>query len=1390
MSPPQNQDSVNIFDLIDSICAEFRADWKAGKRPPIEEFLGKVPDNAREQLFRNLLPVEKRYRERAGDKPTPGDYVERFPDYRRVIGDAFNFSTSVSMEALQGTPGSSSAEFAPTVDMPAANRIGDYELIRELGRGGFGVVYEARQTKTGNRVALKTLPTGTDGQQVNADRLYRFRREFRRLSEINHPNLVGMQTLEVDGSQWFFTMDLIEGEDFLSYVRPGEQFDESRLRSCLPQLAKGVIELHRRGIIHRDLKPSNVLVTHDGRVTILDFGLAAELQKATDMTQTKSGAFSGTPPYAAPEQMFGERTEASDWYAFGTMLFEALAGQRPFHDQNPMALLRQKQEQDPPQLADRDKLPNDLAVLADGLLRREPGQRLAAEAVSERLGLDQLTRTSGSTKESHGSTGSVDEADAEFGGPEDDEIVLIGREEQLAQLEVAKDELFATRQPVVVLITGLSGEGKSSLAEKFLRPLRRGKEIVVLSGRCYDRESVPFKVIDSQIDSLVAFLRSRPESEVEAWLPNDIEMLARLFPVLRRVNSIERRTGIVNANLEERQVRNLAFAAFKDLLFAISQSTPIVMFIDDLQWGDADSAEVLAAMLNPPNSPALLLLGSFRSDEMDDSPFLREWREHLETTGNTVHVRNVAVEPLTEDQCFELVRARLGENYSEEMREQASLLFGDTKGNPYFLEQFLEGYDTATGELKPVPLSQIVNTRLGRCPAGAHELLEVIAVAGKAASVAEVAAVAELSASAISTLTHMRSERLIRLVGSHDNQTVDTYHDKIRETVVEGLNGTRQKSLHLSYAETIQRTIQEPSTNDAFENNDRIFDLAHHFHEAEDVRACCYLLAAGKASVNAFAMENAVDFFSKADQAIVDSLSAEERFELVYFRARALAGLDDTSKAIACFESAKNKATNPIATAKCYYALGECYWKQAEYETGLENMRLALKSLDERLPKSLAAKLLFGTFALSQFFVLSFWKTPKKRKLRDDDDRTMLLSQMYGLFTHMVLHKDVASVVFAASATCLCARRVESTNIRIEAYSGLASILAFSGINLVARRILRLADSEEPAGSRSQSGIEEYNRAIYLLSFADLVETDKLARLASERMERTRDWRRVMAHHAAWHADAWLGQYDNVLFHAKQEGEIAKSTSDEITMAYAQYGQAEALAFQGATQPALQLADAALETLTKHNATFVLLAQIQKGKVLLQMGRFDDARRLLGAAMAQLPKLRLYAITVCVFPCFVESVVKSQWHCQANLSKSDRRRAKYAAILGRLTARLFPGNLPYAYRISGRLLTAVHKRSRAQRYLDRALSEAQDLGARYEYARALIDKSMLDYPEAMADRQRGLGLLESLGCVLPDAEVQYLRIDGEAHHSRAAAARKKHEAELESGYATNTSAST
>ncbi|MET0343393.1 MAG: serine/threonine-protein kinase, partial [Polyangiales bacterium] len=171
--------------------------------------------------------------------------------------------------------------------------VGPYELVCTLGRGGMGTVYEARDTRRDARFALKML----HGQRASA--LYHLKREFRALTAIRHPNLVALHELSTEGADAYFTMELIEGTDFVSHVRgdapPGAPApDLARLRDALRGLCTGIEALHAAGKLHRDLKPSNVLVTPAGRVVLLDFGLVHDAGE-------QCGEIAGTPAYMAPE---------------------------------------------------------------------------------------------------------------------------------------------------------------------------------------------------------------------------------------------------------------------------------------------------------------------------------------------------------------------------------------------------------------------------------------------------------------------------------------------------------------------------------------------------------------------------------------------------------------------------------------------------------------------------------------------------------------------------------------------------------------------------------------------------------------------------------------------------------------------------------------------------------------------------------------------------------------------------------------------------------------------------------------------------------------------------------------------------------------------------------
>lgn len=364
-APPSIEDLTPPLLRINKLCDQFRRAWKSGDSPSLEDYPEQVGEGPRPSLLRNLLPIDLEARRRKRrESPTSDEYIRRSPEFAKLIRQAFFESTMASLSPEQSTPLLAATERFE----PAANRLGDYELIGKLGQGGFGVVYEARHVRRGDRVALKTLPLEAGlghlaaevtqrRKQSTGDRLMRFKREFRTLADMNHPNLVGLHSLEADGDQWFFTMDLIDGEDFLSYVRPGGQFDETRLRAALPQLVVGVMALHNRNVIHRDLKPSNVMVTEDGRVLILDFGLAAELEKGSGAASIVG--FAGTPGYAAPEQLSGQHTGASDWYSVGTMLYEALTDARPFQG-NGIEMLREKNDRDAPPIDDLDGIPETL----------------------------------------------------------------------------------------------------------------------------------------------------------------------------------------------------------------------------------------------------------------------------------------------------------------------------------------------------------------------------------------------------------------------------------------------------------------------------------------------------------------------------------------------------------------------------------------------------------------------------------------------------------------------------------------------------------------------------------------------------------------------------------------------------------------------------------------------------------------------------------------------------------------------------------------------------------------------------------------------------------------------------------------------------------------------
>ncbi|WP_437571845.1 serine/threonine-protein kinase [Sorangium sp. So ce542] len=786
-----------------------------------------------------------------------------------------------------------------------------FTIGRRLGEGAFGVVYEAHDRERGARVAMKSL------HRLDPVALYRFKREFRALSEVVHPNLVALHELFSEDNRWFFTMDLIEGADFLSAVRgpsaqrapapsasmlapAGGDPDETApvvsstwpepvasggaargrgdaarapaaappprwgpLRSALFQLAQGLAALHAAGKLHRDLKPSNVLVTREGRVVILDFGLVTEL--STGSIDQSGSHIAGTPAYMAPEQARrGTLSPACDWYAVGVMLYEALTGRRPFEGGALEVIVQKQRDRPPPPSALADGIPGDLDALCAELLRPDPGERPPAHEVLRRL-----SPPDGEAEgRARGEAGAPERPRARSSAPASG-APFVGREGHLDALRGAFARARGGRA-TTVHIHGTSGAGKTALVRRFVDALSAADEAVVLEGRCYERESVPYKAVDSLIDALSRHLARLPRLDAAELMPRDVHAVVRLFPVLGQVDAIARAPRREVEPPDARELRRRGFAALREILARIADRRPLVLFIDDLQWGDADSAALLTDLLREPDAPALLLLLCYRSEDAARSELVARLPPPDAAGADAGDVRALAVGALAPEEGRALALALLGGG--DRAAAQADAIAEEAEGNPFFV---LELSREVEGRAAPessrgagVRLGSVLAGRLERLPAAARRLLEVVAVSGKPLGRRDAREAAGLTPDEEqAALAALRAASAIRTRGQRDEQELETFHDRIREAALAQLGAAEVAEVHLALAAVLEASGRAEADV-----------LAMHFRRGGRAdKAAHYAVKAGDRAAEALAFDRAAEHYAAALEAAPAGGAADAR---------------------------------------------------------------------------------------------------------------------------------------------------------------------------------------------------------------------------------------------------------------------------------------------------------------------------------------------------------------------------------------------------------------------------------------------------------------------------------------------------------------------------------
>jgi hypothetical protein len=600
-----------------------------------------------------------------------------------------------------------------------------FQLLRWLGEGGSGIVYEALDLAREARLALKVL------RKLGPRAILRFKNEFRSLVELHHPNLVRLGELFETGGQWFFTMELVEGCDLLQYVRGADlsftmsigdgelqpAYDARRLRRTFAQLADGLTFLHACGKIHRDIKPGNVRVQPDGRVVILDFGLVAD----ADGKQLEDGDhILGTAAYMAPEQAAGlEVGPAADAYAVGVMLFEALTGRLPFHG-GMVPVLMAKQSQTAPRA--RDLVPDvdeELDALCRDLLDRDPSRRPTAEAIGARLARTRERPPPLPPRPAFDRT------------PADAEMATLAD----AFARALEGTLARAR------IVGEPGTGKTALLRALADHIARERpDAMVLVGRCNAKESVPYKAFDAAIDALCRELDRLRHEDCLALVPRRAFLLPVVFPVLAKVRALAEAPPGPRA-ADRLTLRSQAFAALREMLHRIAERRPTVLLLDDVQWADAESLDLLDELVREPDAPPLLVVAAL-------------WRSEA---------------------CSADVRARV------------ERVFGDAT------QIDLQPSVRAPGHNPPDPVA------LGPV---AQALLDLVALATAPVPESVLALAAGVARREVAELLEaLREARLLRLHQGGDDPRFDARDGRVLARVLERLDEAGQRRGHLALAE-------------------------------------------------------------------------------------------------------------------------------------------------------------------------------------------------------------------------------------------------------------------------------------------------------------------------------------------------------------------------------------------------------------------------------------------------------------------------------------------------------------------------------------------------------------------------------------------------------------
>jgi len=742
------------------------------------------------------------------------------------------------------------------------DRIGSFKVISLLGKGSWADVYKVISEEPGSKpCALKLFRTPLSSSSGLPVR--RFRREFRALSKLDHPNIVKVYNqYELEG-RLFYTMELVDGnslEEYINGSEPPSSHDQyfsknrmKRLSSCFHQILLSLDYLHSNYIVHRDLKPSNILVTRDGIVKLADFGLA----KCHDMDSRTSteGAIIGTTMFMSPEQIRGGEIDGrSDLYSLGIILYRLTTGKLPFEGENLYTILFKHLSEPPiPPSTTNPAIDSSLERIILRALKKAPAFRfLSAKQFFDDMEIYFSTTEFDIDKTVDKSLQDTTERLTFYNPP------FIGRDFELHILtNSVKEAMNGTSK--VIMLEGAPGMGKTRLGTE-LESLVKLLNVHFYWGQSFPEQREPFQIFKNILEDLLAKTAEWSEEDLTQVLGKESYLLQDYIPGISWRETYNKISTVYSPEISHLDYKNTFLMIFYKLFLYCSPRNPSIFFLDDLQWADELSIQFLEYLLNQifenhdqgpntPQIPPLLFILSIRQGEAHENQFLMELFDRLKTKR---FVFSHQLKPFTENESKYFISSFFGQDNLP--KSFISLVFKEGEGVPFYMKEIMRsmvetkqitiqenelissdqdlvqkpiaGIDVYPSLPIPGTVKDSIKKRLAKLSPAVQEVLEACSILGKEFDIDLVMKTLDKNEdSLLDILNYLINIQILKESKIVTEERFQFYHDKFREVVIAELAPKQRKILHLKVAAVLE-DLQESLPENLLPS------LAYHYYYA------------------------------------------------------------------------------------------------------------------------------------------------------------------------------------------------------------------------------------------------------------------------------------------------------------------------------------------------------------------------------------------------------------------------------------------------------------------------------------------------------------------------------------------------------------------------------